>query len=142
SHGEGRRAVQGGSESARQEESGGGEERTGGIKRGRVSKIEDGRWRDPSILYPRSSISFSGFFETPDGVNVVRRSSKPRLHRVDGQMSRPEFFPLDDLLDPRLGRSFANRKSSFNTAGHGITSGFPRVRMNLCECCRAGFVTP
>src|SRR5262245_34107176 len=95
-----------------------------------------------SILHPRSSISFTGFFEPPDGIDVVRRSSESRLHRVDGQMSRPEFFPLDDLLDPRLGRSLANRKSSFNTDGHGITSGFPRVRMNLCDRCLAGFVRP
>src|SRR5215831_2363310 len=86
--------------------------------------------------------SFRRFFEPPDSIDVVRRSSESRLHRVDGQMSRPEFFPLCDLLDPSLGRSLANRKSSFNTDAHGITSGFPRVRMNLCDRCLAGFVRP
>ena len=44
------------------------------------------------------------------------------FHGVDGQMSRSEFFPLGDLLDPRLGRSLANGKSSFNTDAHGIAS--------------------
>src|SRR5262245_20180358 len=95
-----------------------------------------------SILHSRSSISLRRFFETPDGIDVGSGSREACFHRVDGQMSRPEFFPLCDLLDPRLGRSLANRKSSFNTDGHGITSGFPRVRMNLFDRCLAGLVRP
>src|SRR5262245_23786005 len=95
-----------------------------------------------SILHSRSSISFSGFFEPPDGVDVVRRSSESRFHGVDGQMSRAEFFPLGDLLDPRLGRSLANGKSSLNADAHGIASRFPRVRMNLFDRCPARFVRP
>src|SRR5262245_6209875 len=97
---------------------------------------------DGAILNPRSSISFSGFFEPADGVDVVRGSSKPSFHRVDGQMSRAEFFPLGNLLDPSLGWSLANGKSPFNADAHGIASRFPRVRMNLCDRGLAGFVRP
>src|SRR5215475_10997994 len=97
---------------------------------------------DGAIVNPPSSISSSGFFEPADGVDVVRRSSKSRLHRVDGQMSRLEFFPLGDLLDPRLGGSLANGKSSFNADAHGIAPRFPRVRMNLFNRGLAGFVRP
>src|SRR5262245_37209581 len=57
-------------------------------------------------------------------------------------MSRPDFFPLGDLLDPRLGWSLANRQSSFNADAHGVPSRFPRVRMNLFDRCLARFVRP
>src|SRR5262245_7201537 len=90
----------------------------------------------------RRSISLRRLFEPADGVDVVRRSSKSRFHRVDGQMSRPEFFPLGDLLDPRRGGSLADGKSSFNTDAHRITPCFPRVRMNLCDRGLARFVRP
>ena len=76
-----------------------------------------------SIFDPRSSILdllTRRLFEAPDRVDVGGGSHETCFHGVDGQMSRSEFFPLGDLLDPRLGRSLANGKSSFNADAHGI----------------------
>src|SRR5262245_10071124 len=118
-----------------------------------VSRSSTGEPRFPSAVWGkpclyaitstlRRSISLRRFFEPADGIDVGSGSREACFHRVDGQMSRPEFFPLGDLLDPRLGQSLANRKPSFNADAHGITSGFPGVRLNLCDRGLARFVRP
>src|SRR4029077_17822551 len=98
-------------------------------------------WRS-SILHPRSAVSLSRLFKAPDGVDVGGGSCEACFHGVYGQMSRPEFFPLGDLLGPRLGRSLANGKSSFNADAHGIASRFSRVQMNPFDRFPARFVRP